>query len=78
MCLTLPTLPYAYFPAFVQWKGSVSIEHEHFTNYVRDILMSFIRFGVRKFLIIDGGYPPIRPCACWQGIWTTPTMSRSL
>ncbi len=60
--LTLPTLPYAYFPAFVQWKGSVSIEHEHFTNYVRDILMSFIRFGVRKFLIIDGGvstHPPL-------------------
>lgn len=60
--LTLPTLPYAYFPAFVKWKGSVSIEHEHFTNYVQDILMSFARFGVRKFLIIDGGvstHPPL-------------------
>lgn len=60
--LTLPTLPYAYFPAFVKWKGSVSVEHDHFTHYVRDILMSFIRFGVRKFLIIDGGvstHPPL-------------------
>lgn len=60
--LTLPILPYAYFPAFVKWKGSVSIEHAHFTDYVRDILMSFIRFGVRKFLIIDGGvstHPPL-------------------
>lgn len=53
--LTLPTLPYAYFPAFVEWKGSVSIEHKHFTNYVQDILKSFIKFGVWKFLIIDGG-----------------------
>lgn len=53
--LTLPTLPYAYFPAFVEWKGSVSIEHEHFTNYVQDILKSYIKFGVWKFLIIDGG-----------------------
>lgn len=60
--LTLPTLPYAYFPAFVHWKGSVSIEHQNFTNYVRDILMSYIRAGVRKFLIIDGGvstHPPL-------------------
>lgn len=24
--LTLPTLPYAYFPSFVDWKGSVSIK----------------------------------------------------
>lgn len=60
--VTLPTLPYAYFPAFIKWKGSVSIEHEHFTAYVKDILMSFIRFGMRKFLIIDGGvstHPPL-------------------
>lgn len=60
--LTLPTLPYAYFPAFVRWNGSVSIGHQNFTNYVRDILMSYVRTGVRKFLIIDGGvstHPPL-------------------
>lgn len=60
--VTLPTLPYAYFPAFVEWKGSVSIEHDHFTNYVKDILLSFARHGVKKFLIIDGGvstHPPL-------------------
>lgn len=60
--VTLPTLPYAYFPAFVEWKGSVSVEHGHFTSYVRDILMSFVRHGVKKFLIIDGGvstHPPL-------------------
>lgn len=60
--LTLPTLPYAYFPAFVDWKGSVSIEHQNFTNYVKDILLSFVRHGVKKFLIIDGGvstHPPL-------------------
>jgi len=53
--LTLPTLPYAYFPAFVEWKGSVSIDHRHFTDFVSDIILSFARFGVRKFLILDGG-----------------------
>lgn len=53
--ITLPTLPYAYFPAFVEWKGSVSIQYEHFIQYVQDILLSFVKFGVKKFLIIDGG-----------------------
>lgn len=60
--LTLPTLPYAYFPAFIRWDGSVSVSHQNFTNYVRDILMSYVRTGVRKFLIIDGGvstHPPL-------------------
>ena len=60
--VTLPTLPYAYFPAFVEWKGSVSIEHQNFANYVKDILLSFVRHGVKKFLIIDGGvstHPPL-------------------
>lgn len=60
--VTLPTLPYAYFPAFVEWKGSVSVEHRHYTDFVEDILMSFVRHGVKKFLIIDGGvstHPPL-------------------
>lgn len=60
--ITLPTLPYAYFPAFINWKGSVSIEHTNFIHYVMDILKSFMRFGVWKFLIIDGGvstHPPL-------------------
>jgi len=53
--LTLPTLPYAYFPAFIKWKGTISVEYEHFIGFVSDILLSFVRFGVKKFLIIDGG-----------------------
>ena len=51
----LPTLSYAHFPAFVEWKGSVSIAADNFINFVKDILLSFIRFGVKKFVILDGG-----------------------
>lgn len=51
----LPTLPYAHFPAFINWKGSVSIEAANFINFVKDILLSFVRFGVKKFVILDGG-----------------------
>ncbi|XCP84731.1 creatininase family protein [Roseburia hominis] len=60
--ITLPTLPYAYFPAFVEWKGSISVGQREFTDFVEEILKNFIRFGVWKFLIIDGGvstHPPL-------------------
>lgn len=53
--LLIPTLPYAYYPAFIDWAGSVSIEARHFMDIVGDILKSFIRHGAKKFLIIDGG-----------------------
>ncbi len=53
--LMLPLLPYAYFPAFVDWPGSVSVEAEHFKLFVGDILRSYARHGARKFLILDGG-----------------------
>ncbi len=53
--VTLPTLPYAYFPAFTDFKGSVSIEAYSFSAFVENILENFIRFGVKKFLILDGG-----------------------
>lgn len=53
--VALPTLPYAYYPAFIDWAGSVSIEAENFMRIARDIIKSFTRFGVKKFLIIDGG-----------------------
>lgn len=60
--LTLPILPYAYFPAFVNWKGSVSIPYRHFTDFVEDILLTYVRCGIKKFLILDGGvstHPPL-------------------
>jgi creatinine amidohydrolase len=53
--LLLPTLNYAYFPAFVGWPGSVSIEAETFKRFVADIIRSYARHGARKFLILDGG-----------------------
>ncbi|MCB9138548.1 MAG: creatininase family protein [Caldilineaceae bacterium] len=53
--LLLPTLPYAYYPAFVDWPGSVSIEANHFKAIVGDIIRSMYRHGSRKFFILDGG-----------------------
>jgi len=53
--IALPSLPYAYYPAFVDWPGSVSIQAKHFTDFVADIIKSFHHFGFQKFLILDTG-----------------------
>jgi creatinine amidohydrolase len=61
--ILLPALAYGYFPAFVDWPGSVSIRPQHFTGMVGDIVRSLARHGTRKFLILDGGvstHPPLR------------------
>lgn len=53
--LLLPSLAYAYYPAFVDWTGSVSISAQHFADFVSDIVRSMHRHGIRKFVILDGG-----------------------
>jgi len=61
--ILLPALAYGYYPAFVDWPGSVSISPDHFMGVTGDIIRSIAKFGVKKFLIIDGGvstHPPMR------------------
>ena len=61
--ILLPALAYGYFPAFVDWPGSVSVRPLHFAGMVGDIVRSLARHGTRKFLILDGGvstHPPLR------------------
>ena len=61
--VTAPMAAYAYYPAFIQWPGSVTLEPDTFMKLMEDIILSFARFGVKKFLIIDGGvstHAPLR------------------
>ena len=53
--ILLPSLAYAYYPAFVDWPGSISIEAAHFSAIVADVIRSIARHGIEKFLILDGG-----------------------
>ena len=78
--MLLPALAYAYYPAFVDWPGSVSIEARHFTDMVADIIRSLHRHGTRKFLILDGGvstHPPLKTLSSdlheELGIWVAVT-----
>ena len=61
--LMLPTLNFAYFPAFVDWPGTVSIESGHFIDFVSDIVRSYARHGAKKFLLLDGGVSTQPPLA---------------
>jgi creatinine amidohydrolase len=64
--ILMPTLAYGYFPAFIDFPGSVSIRPEYFMGVVGDIVRSLARHGTKKFLILDGGvstFPPMRTLA---------------
>ena len=61
--LMLPTLNYAYFPAFIDWPGTVSIAADHFIRFVSDIVRNYARHGARKFLLLDGGVSTQGPLA---------------
>jgi creatinine amidohydrolase len=57
----LPTLQYGYYPAFLEYPGSVSLRADTFTNVVIDICMSMHGYGIRKFYILNTGVSTLRP-----------------
>ena len=57
----LPTLQYAYYPAFLEYPGSVSLREETFKDVVVDICLSMNGYGVRKFYILNTGVSTLRP-----------------
>lgn len=59
--LVIPTLQYGYYPAFLEYPGSVSINKGTFRDTIIDILQSFIRHGIKKFYILNTGISTIPP-----------------
>ena len=57
----LPTLQYGYYPAFLEYPGSVSLRADTFKNVVYDICMSMHGYGIRKFYILNTGVSTLRP-----------------
>jgi creatinine amidohydrolase len=60
-CILLPTLTYGYYPAFVDWPGSISLQPEVFMGVVADIIRSIARHGVQRFAIINTGVSTTAP-----------------
>ncbi|HWE02275.1 MAG TPA: creatininase family protein [Tepidisphaeraceae bacterium] len=53
--LALPTVSYGYYPAFLEYPGSVSIAAGAFEETIADICRSFARHGARKFYVLNTG-----------------------
>lgn len=59
--IILPTLQYGYYPAFLEYPGSISLQHDTFKNVIIDICNSLEGYGIRKFYILNTGVSTLRP-----------------
>lgn len=59
--LMLPTVAYGYYPAFVDYPGSVSLAHDTARDTVVGICRSLARHGARRFYVINIGISTKRP-----------------
>lgn len=61
--VVLPTLQYGYYPSFLEYPGSISIQAETFKNIVKDICLSMNGYGIKKFYVLNTGVSTLRPLA---------------
>ncbi len=61
--IVMPTLQYGYYPSFLEYPGSVSIQAETFKNLIKDICFSMNGYGVEKFYVLNTGVSTLRPLA---------------
>jgi creatinine amidohydrolase len=59
----LPTLTYGFYPAFLEYPGSVSLSFEGQRDVVADICRSIARYGPRRFYALNTGISTVRPLA---------------
>lgn len=59
--VVLPTLCYGYYPAFLEYPGSISIGADTFKNVVMDICKSMRGYGMKKFYVLNTGVSTIGP-----------------
>jgi creatinine amidohydrolase len=53
--VVLPTVTYGYYPHFTAFPGSLHLEAATFGAMVREIILSMVRHGPRRFLILNTG-----------------------
>jgi len=58
--IAAPTLQYGYYPAFLEYPGSVSLSLDTFANLIKDICKSFSGQGIKHFYIINTGVSTLR------------------
>jgi creatinine amidohydrolase len=53
--VVLPTVAYGYYPHFTAFPGSLHLEAATFGATVKEIILSMVRHGPRRFLILNTG-----------------------
>jgi creatinine amidohydrolase len=56
-----PTVGYHYYPAFVDYPGSVTLRLETARDLIVDICASLAAFGPRRFYVLNTGVSTLRP-----------------
>lgn len=59
--LVWPTVTYGYYPVFVDYPGSCSLEDDTFSRGIYEILICIRNSGVREIIIINTGISTIVP-----------------
>ncbi len=59
----LPTLTYGFYPAFLEYPGSVSLSFDTQRDAVAEICRSIARYGPRRFYVLNTGVSTARPLA---------------
>lgn len=53
--IIMPTLQFGYYPSFLEYPGSVSLERETFTEVITQICKSISGYGIKKYYILNTG-----------------------
>jgi creatinine amidohydrolase len=56
-----PTIPYHYYPAFLEYPGSTHLSFETARDVVVDIVRSLANHGPRRFYVLNTGVSTLRP-----------------
>jgi len=59
--VVLPTVGYHYYPAFVEYPGSVTLQLATARDLIVDICTSFAAFGPRRFYVLNTGVSTLHP-----------------
>jgi len=58
-----PTVPYHFYPAFLEYPGSTHLRFETARDVVVDIVTSLAAYGPRRFYVLNTGVSTLRPLA---------------
>jgi creatinine amidohydrolase len=63
LIMSVPPIHYGFNTHNMGFPGTVSVEVEHFVNYVADVCRSFVRQGHKRIILINGHGSNAMPCA---------------